>query len=238
MPAYNVIDTIKESIESVISQTYTEWELIIIDDCSKDNTINIVKEYIEKDKRIKLFKNKKNLGVAKTRNKGLDEANGDYIAFLDADDSWADKKLEKQLSFMLKNNVDFTFTDIIVLDGKKKKEISFDENVTFKQLLRGNQISCLTVMLSEKLTKKLRMKDIGHEDYLYWLEILKKNNIKAYNINEPLAYYREASGSLSSNKVKAAKWQWNIYRNHLNLPFLKSLQNFVFYTINGVKKRL
>lgn len=238
MPAYNASATIRESIESIIQQTYTEWELIVIDDFSKDNTVNIVKEYCKNDQRIKLLKNKKNLGVAKTRNNGLDEAKGDYIAFLDADDMWLKEKLEKQLLFMLKNDIDFTYTNIIVINNDKKKEIFFDEKVTFKKLLRGNQISCLTVMLKEELIRNLRMKDIGHEDYMYWLEILKRNDIEAYNINETLACYREAGGSLSSNKIEAAKWQWNIYRNHLNLPFFSSFKNFVFYAVNGITKRL
>lgn len=238
MPAYNANKTIQESIESILKQTYTNWELIIIDDSSKDNTLNIIEEYRKNDHRIKIIKNEENLGVAETRNKGLNKAQGDYIAFLDADDMWINTKLEKQLTFMLNNNLTFTFTDIIVLNGGKEKEIHFDKVIDFNKLLKSNQISCLTVMLESSLILESRMKSIGHEDYLFWLEIIKKNDIKAYNVNEVLGYYREASGSLSSNKIKAAKWQWNIYRNELNLPFLQSVINFTFYAINGIAKRL
>lgn len=237
MPAYNASATIKESIDSVLSQSYRHWELIIIDDASTDNTLDVIKNYQKKDKKIKVLKNKNNLKVAKTRNRGLDKAKGQYIAFLDSDDKWTHTKLENQLNFMLKNNIKFSYTNIQILN-KKNKELKFEREADYKKLLKGNQISCLTVMLDSSLVNNLRMKDIGHEDYLFWLEILKENNIKAYNVNKTLAYYRDEGDSLSSNKLKAASWQWNIYRNHLKLSLLSSIYNFLFYIINGIKKRI
>lgn len=239
MPAYNAEDTIRESIKSVIEQTYKNWELIIIDDGSTDDTISIIKKQQKNDKRIKLLKNQKNLKVAKTRNRGLNYAKGDYIAFLDADDLWFKNKIEKQLNFMLKKNIDFSYSNIIIInDNEKRKKVIFDETVNYKKLLKGNQISCLTVMLKSTVIKSIKMKDIGHEDYLFWLEILKKNNLLAYNTNEVLAYYREGNKSLSSNKFQAAHWQWNIYRNELNLPLFSSMVNFIFYTVKGFLKHV
>lgn len=239
MPAYNASETIKDSIDSVISQTYTNWELIVVDDCSTDNTLSIIEKHQEKDNRIKVLRNVENLKVAKTRNKGLDQAQGDFIAFLDADDMWFENKLEKQLKFMLKQNVDFSYTNITRINNDGEyKELYFDDSVDYKKLLKSNQVSCLTVMLKSELTKNLRMKDIGHEDYMFWLEILKGNNVVAYNVNEVLAYYRVGNNSLSSNKLRAAKWQWNIYRNELGLSFISSALNFIIYSIKGVLKHL
>lgn len=239
MPAYNASETISASIESVLKQTYKNWELIIIDDYSIDNTFDIIKKYQENNHKIKIIRNKRNLRVAESRNRGLDVAQGDYIAFLDADDIWFDNKIEKQLNFMLENSVAFSFTDIIIVnDNGKRKKKHFDKIIDYKKLLKSNQISCLTVMIKSSLIRRLRMKDIGHEDYIFWLEILKKNDVLAYNANEILAFYRKSNNSLSGDKLKAAKWQWDIYRNELGLSTFSSTINFIHYAIKGFLKHL
>lgn len=240
MPAYNAAKTIKESIDSVVRQTYQDWELIVINDCSTDNTKGIINEYAEIDQRIKIINNEENLRVAFTRNKGIKLAKRRFIAFLDSDDYWAEEKLEKQVNFMLDNKVGFSSTDyrIIDNDGRVTNKYVKSKTKTFKQLLRGNSIGTLTVMIDTHFIQDIEFKNIGHEDYELWLRILKDNNAKVVGINEKLAYYRKGGKSLSSNKIKAAKWTWKIFRKQLNKNIFSTFSlmfSYAFYSFTKIK---
>lgn len=238
-PMYNSEKFIEATIKSVINQTYKDWEMIIVDDCSTDNSPNIVKPYVENDPRIKYIRAKSNKGVSCARNIALDQAKGQFIAFLDSDDIWNENKLEKQIGFMIENNCAITFTSYELMDENNErlgKIIQVPRKVDYTTLLKGNILGCLTVVVDKsRLDFDIRMSGVRHEDYVLWLSILKQGNI-AYGINEVLALYRKSSTSLSGNKIKAAMWTWNIYRNIEKMPLHKSVYYFVNYSINGIKK--
>lgn len=242
MPAYNAAETISESIDSVLQQSYSNWELLIINDCSSDNTVDIVKKYIKKDHRINLINKSKNEGVAFARNSGLDIAKGDYIAFLDSDDKWLPHKLEIQLDMINKYKVDivfgsyYRFNEFGILNQVKiPKGIK-----TYADLLKGNFIGNLTGLYVFKKFQYLRQKKIGAEDYLFWLELLATPGTKSIGVQHPIAYYRVVSSgkSLSANKFKSANWTWNIYHQQLRLGTLESLYYFVSYLIKAITKRI
>ena len=238
-PMYNAEKYIVGTIESVLKQSYENWEMIIVDDCSTDGCSEIAKSYSENDNRIKYIRTEKNSGVSNARNVALKMANGAFIAFLDSDDIWDCEKLEKQIRFMQENDYVITFTAYELMDensNRMHKEIRVPKSVDYNTLLKGNVLGCLTVIINrEKLGFDIRMSGERHEDYVLWLSILKRGII-AYGIDEVLAMYRKSSSSLSGNKFKAAKWTWNIYRNIEKIPFPKAVYYFINYAINGIKK--
>jgi glycosyltransferase involved in cell wall biosynthesis len=237
-PLYNSEKTISDTIDSVINQTYYNWEMIIVDDCSTDNSVDIVKSYIRDDLRIKLIQLTENSGPAVARNVGLENSLGRFIAFLDSDDLWFPQKLDKQISFMLNNDYVFTFSayERFRFIDDSLKTINVKNSVSYQDLLKTNHIGCLTAMYdAHKIGKHFFPVTGKHEDYACWLSILKKDVI-AYGLNEVLAKYRISSNSFSSNKLLVAKHQWNIYRQSENLSLLRSLYYFLHYTINGFIK--
>lgn len=231
-PLYNSEKFIEETIKSVLSQTYNNWEMLIVDDCSTDNGVEIVEKYQVKDKRIKLIRLSKNGGGAVARNKGIEEAKGDYIAFLDSDDLWHYQKLEKQIKFMKKNNYTFTFTKYQQMNEKGEKldrYINVPKTLTYRQTLLKNPIGCLTVIYNSKELGKIYMPLIRkRQDYALWLKILKKGII-AHGLNENLSYYRLLENSISSNKISLIKYQWKLYRKIEKLSILES-----FFYLNCV----
>lgn len=238
MPAYNSETTIEESINSVLYQTYKNWELIIVNDCSIDNTEKIIDSYINKDSRIKKIKTLENSGVSKARNLAISNCIGNYIAFLDSDDLWLPTKLECQLAY-LNNGYNIVCSNYINFHDNNnhiRKSTNFPSVINYSMMLKSNFIGNLTgIYNSEKLGKEYQ-KNKGHEDYIMWLNLLKRSG-KAYCIQEPLAKYRISNQSLSGNKLKAIKWQWSIYRNELKLSLPKSIYYFSHYIINALKKR-
>ena len=224
-PAYNAEKFISDTIESVLIQGYQNWEMIIIDDHSTDRTVEVIKQYIENEPRIKLIERRENGGTAKTRNAGLRKAKGRYIAFLDSDDRWLPDKLTKQVTYMEKNNLAFTFTAYnrvqIDSDGHIEiKEVSVPTTQNYKQLLKENKIGCLTVMINQEITGTLQMVDMrSRQDYALWLELTRKG-FQPIGIQEVLANYRVRGNSLSSNKIKMAKQNWRVFRDveKLSLP--------------------
>jgi len=236
---YNSEKFIESTIKSVLNQTYKEWEMLIVDDCSTDNSANIVKSYAEKDNRIKYMRVEVNQGVSHARNTALSHANGQFISFLDSDDIWSEEKIEKQVKFMKDNDYVITFTSYELMDEESNilnKVIKVPTNVDYNTLLKGNILGCLTVVIDRsKLDFDIRMSGARHEDYIMWLSILRKGYV-AHGINEVLALYRKSSGSLSGNKVKSAMWTWNIYRNIEKIPIYKAVYYFINYSINGIKK--
>ncbi|MFD2036795.1 glycosyltransferase family 2 protein [Belliella marina] len=237
-PLHNAEGFISNCIESVISQTYPHWEMIIVDDCSTDGGIEIVKKYQERDSRIKLLINETNSGPAVSRNKAIEAANGKYIAFLDSDDMWCSTKLEEQLDFMRQNDYAFTFTayDKINENGEIAGHIDAPHEVTYNDLLKTCSIGCLTVVYDTEKLGKVYMPIIKRrQDFALWLKILKIIP-KAYGLNKPLAKYRLMSNSVSSNKFKASRYQWKVYRDIENLNIISSIYYFTYYTIKGLVK--
>ena len=243
MPAYNAGNTISESIQSVLDQTYQNFELIVVNDCSSDNTKEIVENFIKSDDRIRLIDKKVNQGVASARNAGLDHARGEFIAFLDSDDKWQETKLEKQLDIFTKHtDIDIVYSSYYRFNSNGiSNVVGVPSSVNKKRLLKGNPIGNLTAIYNFKKFPMIRQKKIGHEDYLFWLEIFSSSSdVKGFGIQEPLAYYRVAEDgqSISGNKLKAAGWTWRIYREHLQLSLISSLFYFSYYMIKAILKRV
>jgi len=242
VPVYNAARFLEDTIATVQNQTYTNWELIFIDDCSSDNSVEIIQKYLKDDKRIKLFKNSVNSHAALARNKGIDESKGGYIAFLDADDLWDPTKLEKQVKFMQQMDCAFSFTGYEFADEEGKpngKKVSVPETITYKQALRNTIVWTTTVMFDmSKLTKnQTQMPNVKSEDTACWWKVLKTIDY-AYGMPEVLSYYRRSSGTLSANKVEAVRRVWKLYRNVENLNLLESAYCFSGYAYNTVKKRI
>ncbi|HHD2717043.1 TPA: glycosyltransferase family 2 protein [Clostridium perfringens] len=242
-PAFNCEKHIRDTIKSVQAQTYVNWEMIIVDDCSSDSTCKIIEEISNEDSRIKLYKLKNNSGAAKARNKALELANGRFIAYLDADDIWLNKKLEKQVEFMLKNNYGFTCVsyEVIGNDGELKgKTVKMLKSVNYKEFLTNNLLQTVGIMIDTEIVNKklLVMPDMRRrQDAATWLQILKAG-YKCYGISQILAQYRRAQNSLSSNKVKAAKGVWYLYRKVEKLSLIFSCYCFCRYAILAVWKRV
>lgn len=242
-PIYNCEKFIEETIKCVQNQTYTNWELLVVDDCSPDNSSDIIKKYAKKDKRIKYIKLKENSGAAIARNKALEESKGRFIAYLDADDLWKPEKLEKQVNFMLDNNYAFTCTDYEKIDengNSLNKIIKIPEKVNYNLFLRNTIIQTVGVMVDTKITGKdiIVMPNIRRrQDAATWCQLL-KNGFDCYEVPENLSYYRVVSNSLSSNKFKAVKMNWYWYRKIEKLPLWKTCYCFVGYAFNAIKKRI
>lgn len=243
IPVYNASRFLEETINSIQEQTYSNWEAIFIDDCSSDNSYDIIKQYQKNDKRIKVIKNKVNNGVAVSRNNGIDYAKGEYLCFLDADDKWHPEKLAKQINFMQKLNCEFSFTGYQFANEKctpNGKIVSVPDKINYKQALKNTTIWTSTVMFDMgKLTKDdIYMPNIKRgQDTATWWKVLKKIEY-AYGLNEVLSYYRRTNNSLSANKLTALKRTWNLYRNVEHLNILSSFYNFCWYCFNAVRRRI
>ncbi len=240
VPVYSAEKFLKDTINCVINQTYSNWELLLINDCSKDNSEKIAKSF--SSSKIKWFDMKKNGGPALARNRGIEEAKGRFICFLDADDLWDYKKLEKQVGFMKKNNCEFSFTgyEFVNENGVSNgKKVYVPQKINYKEALKNTTIWTSTVMFDmEKLKKEdIFMPNVKSEDSATWWKILKKIDY-AYGLNEVLSYYRRSSGSLSSNKLIAIKRIWNLYRNVEHLNIFYSFYNFCFWAFNAVRRRI
>ncbi len=261
MPAYNAAATIAESIDSVLAQSFGDWELLIVDDGSTDNTAEIVKYYIS-DARVKLLSTAgARSGPAKARNVALNVACGEFIAFLDSDDLWLPKKLDRQLQFMREENCVFSFTAYQKIDPQGRigrHVIQVPSEVSYYDLLKTNHVGCLTAMYSRRHFGLMAMPEMGrredyrlwlnflrgtvvHEDYGLWLRLLRNKDkfhgrVRAKGLNEPLALYRCGFASLSSNKLKAAASQWLIYREVERLPVLIAAYYFLHYAVRGFIK--
>lgn len=236
-PSYNAERFIKETIESVLAQTYQNWEMIVVDDCSTDQTTDIIRNYQLQDDRIQLIELEENSGSAVARNTAMDHATGRYWAFLDSDDLWTPEKLEKQLTFMVDQAIAFSFTKYVRMleDGTLTQGISeAPEQVGYKDLMKQCIIGCLTVMLDRDKIGEMRMVNIRtRQDYAFWLAITKRG-FPAYGIPEVLAHYRLVENSISSNKLKAAKQNWHLYRHIEKHSLPKSIWYFSNYAIKSV----
>lgn len=242
-PVYNYEKLIEKTIECVLNQTYKNWEWLLVDDCSPDDSAIIIKKYAKNDNRIKYFKLSENSGAAVARNKALAESTGRFVAYLDADDLWKNDKLEKQVKFMLENQYSFTCTDyekITETGNSLNKIIKIPKKVDYNLFLRNTIIQTVGVMVDTKLTGKelLKMPNIRRrQDAATWCQLL-KNGHDCYECPENLSYYRVVTNSLSSNKFKAIKMNWYWYRKIEKLSLWKACYCFIGYAFNGVRKRI
>ena len=238
MAAYNAERTIEQAIDSVLRQTYPDFELLVVNDCSTDRTAELVRGITARDSRVRLISNVKNSGVSYTRKHGLEESNGSWIAILDSDDAWTPEKLEKQIALQKKSNADLLFTGSAFMDSDGQPMdwyLHAPEEVTYRQLLKQNVLSNSSALVRKELyAKHYAVGDRMHEDFAIWLSILKEGK-KAYGVDEPLLIYRIAKSSKSGNKVKAAKMNWNTYR-YVGLNPIEATYYEGWYMVKNVIK--
>lgn len=238
MAAYNAEKTIEKAMCSVLAQTYCNWELVVVDDCSKDNTETIIQKFVLQDRRVRFLKNQANSGASKTRHYGVKEARGEWIAFLDSDDVWTKEKLEKQVRLQQEKNAEMIFTGSNFMDADGNVMnwmLHAPAEIGYKKLLKQNLVSNSSVLIRKELF--LQNEEIGdemHEDFACWLKILRDGRT-AYGVDEPLLIYRLSRDSKSGNKLKAAKMNWNTYRA-VGLNCVESFYYMVWYTVNGILK--
>lgn len=240
MPAYNAEKYIEEAIESVLNQTYSNWELLICDDCSNDRTREIIKECKDNDKRIKLFELKENSGAAKARNTSIEQAEGTYIAFLDSDDVWFETKLSEQIGFMIENNYLFTCTYYNKIDGSSKsldKVIRYKNEADFGELLKNCPGNSTVIYNSRNLGKFYISNIKKRNDYLMWFQVIEKSN-KINCLDKMLSSHRIIENSLSNNKKDLIKYHWIIYRKELDLSLIKSFNICLYWIIKGIINKL
>lgn len=238
MAAYNSEKTIELAIDSVLKQTFTNFELLVVNDCSSDHTEAIVRKIAERDTRVRLINSEKNCGVSVARQRGLSVAKGDWIAILDSDDAWDHAKLEKQVALQQKVNADLLFTGSAFMDSDGRPihwYLHAPVQVTYRQLLKQNVLSNSSALVRKELYKKYYATgDNMHEDFAVWLGILKDGR-KAYGVDEPLLIYRIAKSSKSGNKAKAAIMNWNTYR-YVGLNPLAAFYYECWYMVKSLLK--
>lgn len=238
MPSYNSEKTIENAIKSVINQSYPYWELIVIDDGSSDHSFSIIQNFSVKDERVRTIQNKKNMGVSKSRNLGIEKSKGDWIAFLDSDDMWVEKKLEKQIFYAHNHDALFIFTgsSYINADGEYYKgKLEVPNIINYRKLIKQNVISCSSVLIHKKCIGETKIEnDEMHEDYAFWLKILKKG-FSAFGLNEPLLIYRIDQNSKSGNKIKSVKMTYKVFR-HLSHNYISSIYLTIRHTLGATMK--
>ena len=238
-PTYNCGKFIGETIESVINQTYENWEMIIVDDCSKDNTKDIVNKYVQNDDRIKYYLLEKNSGAAIARTKAMELANGNYMAFLDSDDLWVEDKLEKQLKFMKENNFNFVCTEYEQIDEQSNplgKIIKVRDKANYNRVLLDCPVGNSTVMYNVKAIGKFQVPNIRkRNDDALWLKMLKKEEY-IHGMKEVLMKYRIRENSISSNKLDLVKYHWYLYREIENLSVIRSIFHIGYWGIIKIFK--
>lgn len=240
MPVYNAGIYLAQSIQSVLNQTYSNWELLIVDDCSTDNSADIIKSFASQDGRIHYLKTLSPSGSPTVpRNIGIEKANGRFIAFLDSDDIWLPKKLEEQLPLFESSDTAIVYSNYekISEEGKRSQRLVLAPMCTdYHELLCGNIIGCLTAVYDVKKLGKLYFEPIKHEDYVLWLTILKKG-FKGKNTGTVNALYRVRNHSVSSNKWKVISWQWNIYVHVEKVGYIRAIYYFINYALKAYKKK-
>lgn len=244
VPVYNAEKFIRETMESVLAQTYPDWELLLVEDGSSDGSAKVIDSFIteKQETRIRLIRQPSNQGAARARNRGLKEAQGRYIAYLDADDLWVPEKLQKQLLFMKEKDAAFVFTGYEFADENGiglGKIVRVPTTLTYRQALSNTTIFTTTVMFdTEKISKSLLdMPEIKSEDTALWWKVLRMG-YTAYGLDENLAKYRRAGRSLSSNKLEAIRRIWNLYRKAEGLGVARSMWHFCFWAMRAVRRRM
>lgn len=240
LPNYNKFNFLEEAIDSVLNQTFKNWKLYIIDDASTDESLSIIKKFSNQS-NISIIKLKKNMGPSFCRNYAIRISDSKYISFIDADDTWDKFKLEKQIYFMEKNNINFSYTDYIPFFETNKKKIykkrtNLKDTFNFKSFIKNSSINTTTMIIKRSILNNLKFKKIKlMEDYLFKCNLLKKNNI-ARKLDENLATYRILDKSRSSKRLKNISYLWNINKNYNKLSFLKNCISIICISINSIKK--
>lgn len=243
MPVYNCEKFLKHTIRSVREQTYENWELIIIDDASVDNSLSEAEHYATEDNRIKVFRMPENSGVSACRNFGLSHASGDYVAFLDSDDLWSKYKLERQLAFMQQNNAALSHTSYAFMNEQgevmRNGKVDVDFEVDLERYMKTTQIGMSTVMIDRRKVPHFEFPQDRElcEDARVWMSFMREGQ-KFYGLNDVLLLYRVRSNQLSRNKVRMAQNTLKRYWNEKKLPAYKRLAYFLHYACNGVEKRI
>lgn len=237
IPAYKCASYIGETLDSVLGQTYPELEIMVVNDCSPDNSEEVILEYCSRDARIKYLKNEANQGVAETRNRGIRAATGEWIALVDSDDCWESNKIEAQIQLLKEKSAVLCYTGCQFMNNQGQllnRVFNVPETVDYPGLLYQNVIVCSSVLIRRELLLQHPMYgDHMHEDYITWLHILKEH--KAYGINAPLVRYRIADNSKTRNKFKSMQMTYQVYR-HMQLNFIESHYYLAANMINGLKK--
>lgn len=239
MPIYNASRFLREAIDSVLNQTYKDLELLLVDDCSTDDSFLIVKEYEIKDTRVRVFQNEKNKGVAETRNLGISHAIGKYIALLDSDDVWLENKIERQVCLLEEKKAHIAYCSYDFIDENSRRILSpfiVPEKTNYNMMCINCVISSSTILTRSEVLEGHYF-DASHylEDYVLWMELLAAGAI-AVGDKRVLAHYRQVAGQRSGNKLNAAKQRWIVFRDVLHLGFWKRLSAFVRYAVNAVMK--
>lgn len=242
-PVYNAEEYLEETIESVLAQGYSHWEWYLVNDCSTDQSKEVAAPYLEQDPRLHWIDLKENSGAAVARNAGIEAGKGQYIAFIDSDDVWKPEKLQRQLHFMKENKVYFSYTNFSMMaeDGKiTKARADLPLSLDYEGLLRNTAISCTSVIIDRNQVGDFRMPLLRKgQDTATWLMLLRtREDLKAYCFDEPMHAYRQHPGSISSNKLKALKRTWHIYRHVEKLPLTKASYVFVSYVWHAIQRRL
>ena len=239
-PAFNSSRFIVETIRSVQAQTWTDWEMLIVDDSSSDNTVEVVQRVAENDDRIRLTELPKNMGAAEARNVGLRVAQGPYIAFLDSDDLWLPDKLKRQMDFIQEGDYAFTYTDYECVNEDLSKvlyTVHAPPIMAYRAYLRNTTIGTLTVLINRERTGNFEMNPIrSSHDMALWLRLMRHGH-RAFGLPEVLAKYRQVDGSNTSSKILAAKDVWHVYRTIEELSLTYSAYCFVHYAMNALLKR-
>ena len=239
LPTFNCEQYVKETLDSIISQSFENWKLIIIDDASKDSTVKLIIGYL-RDKRINFFQLKKNKGAGFCRNFGLRNSKSEYVAFIDSDDIWEKKKLSNQINFMQTNNYHFTYTNYSAFRYSKGKEICKEiippKYMTFEKFIKNTSISTSSMIVKRSSIGNAMFSNTKIcEDYFFKCQILKKNHY-AYCLHEKLSKYRIRKYSLQSNKIRNVYWIWYINKNYNKLSFFKNLISTICISLNSIKK--
>ncbi len=239
MPVYNAGVWLADSIGSLLAQQFGDWELLAVDDCSTDDSLARLRQWAAQDSRIRPLALPCNGGVAAARNAGIDAARGRWIAFLDADDRWAPAKLELQVADMRARDLEISYTAYqrVREDGSALSHVDPPAEVDYARMLRSNHIGNLTGMYDRRLGVA-HFRKVGHEDYVFWLEMVRRAGRAARVPHaQPLAYYTVRGGSVSSNKLRAAGWQWRIYREIEGLGLVRSSGLMLHYLTHALRKR-
>ncbi|MDO4614335.1 MAG: glycosyltransferase family 2 protein [Lachnospiraceae bacterium] len=237
-PAYNAAAFLEETVRSAQAQTYTNWEMIIVDDCSTDSTVELVKRLQKDDPRIRLIRRKQNGGPARAWNTAFRVMRGQYAAFLDSDDLWTPEKLAHQLAFMESHHYGFTYGSYDWIDEHSEaldKTIRIPDHQNYRDMLMNSVIGALTVVIDRSIYEIPQIPPAQINDSMLWLT-LAKSGAEAYGLQEIIGHYRIASNSFSRNKGNAAKGLWVLYRDYLKLPLPKRVWYFSGYAVNALKR--
>lgn len=238
IPAYNTQEYLGETLRSVLAQSFTDFEVLVVDDASTDDTYRVAKDYAARDKRIRCFRNPANRGVSFSRNFGIAQAQYEWVAFLDSDDLWTADKLQKQAALLEKRpDISLCYTGIRYSVRWKPAGVAIHvpETLALPQLLKSNVIPCSSVLVRRELVQAFPFQhDDAHEDYLLWMRLL-QDGAAACGIDEPMLIYRMRKGSRSINKCRSARMTWRTYR-YLGLPAVQSARWMLFYTAGGLRK--